>query len=415
MPRTSKARVFRSSQTSPNATTVRDLTTTFGTAANAATVAGFATGGLVTSVRWNPNVAATAASVIPAVGAASSGQGWRDTVAENPNDPVRYDAGTWTLRARLTKTGQAVAADITVRVTLIAYQVSSAGAFVGEIGRVQMADTVLSTTTLTLTGSFVTAAVTDFATGDKVQVEAYVQPVTAGLPAAPTASVNVNFVVDETSANSGASFTVIPGHQFIYSRASSDVARASETVARSSVTARSIADVARAADTVTRAAAFPRATTDVARAADTTARQVAFPRATGDTAKANDTLARSTTAARTLADTARAADTVGRVINYVRGIREQIGPGAGDFVDVPSRVLAGVVRNNTGVPVVGATVLLMRVSDDRAVQSTTSGVGGSYSFVRDKFDLQTYYVVSYLAGSPSTQGVTERGLAPVDA
>ena len=218
MPRTSQARVFRSTQTSPNAGTARDLTTAFGTTANTATTAGFATAGTVTSIRWSPNVTATAATTIPSVGASSGGMGWRDTVAEHTAESVRYAAGTWTLRVQLTKSGQTLAADMTVRVTLIAYWVTSAGAFTAEIGRVQLADALLSTATLTLTGGFTTGAATTFAAGDKIQVEAYVQPITAGLAAAPAAAVNVNFVVDATSAGSGASFTAIPGYQILYAR-----------------------------------------------------------------------------------------------------------------------------------------------------------------------------------------------------
>jgi len=155
----------------------------------------------------------------PAGITSASTTGWRDTVGENAAEQVRYDAGTWTLRVRLTKTGQTIATDITVRVVVIVYRVTSAGAHVAEMGRVQMADSTLSTTTLTLTGSFTTAGTTTFNAGDKFQVDAYVTPILASIPAAPAAAVNVNFILDETSANSGAAFTAIPGYQILYARA----------------------------------------------------------------------------------------------------------------------------------------------------------------------------------------------------
>ena len=242
MPRASKARVFRSLQTSPNAGTVRDLATTFGTAANVTTAAAFTTAGTVTSIRWSPLASASAATAIPSAGAASSGMGWRDTVGENTAEQVRYDAGTWTLRVQLTKSGQgALPTDVTVRVTLIVYRVTSAGAFGAEVGRVQMADTVLSTTTLTLTGSFTTGTTLLFNASDKIQVEAYVQPIVATLPAAPATAVNVNFVVEDTSANSGGSFTAIPGYQIFYARALSGTGAGTAAFSRRIVLSKSFA------------------------------------------------------------------------------------------------------------------------------------------------------------------------------
>lgn len=216
--RTSKARIFRSTQTAPNATTVRDLDTAFGTGANAATSARYLISGTVTWFRWNPNsIAATAQD--PANVTTASGQGWRDAVAENTAEQVRYAAGTWTVRVRLTKTGQTIAADITVRVTVIVYRVTSAGAHVAEIGRATSPDTVLSTATLSLLPSFTTDSSVTFDAGDKIQVECYVTPIVAGAPSAPAATVHVNFLVDETSANSGASFTAIPAYKILYARA----------------------------------------------------------------------------------------------------------------------------------------------------------------------------------------------------
>lgn len=216
MARISQARIFRSTQTPPNAGTVRDLTTAFGTGANAATSAQYAAGGIATWKRWNPH-SATAAAADPAGVSTATGEGWRDTVGENTAEQVRYAAGTWTVRVRLTKTGQTIPADIIVRVMVIVYRVTSAGAHVAEIGRATSPDSTLSTATLTLSPSFTTGSPIVFDAGDKIQVEAYVTPTVAGIPAAPAAAVNVNFLVDETSANSGASITEQPTYNVLFS------------------------------------------------------------------------------------------------------------------------------------------------------------------------------------------------------
>lgn len=239
MARTSKARIFRSTQTAPNTGTTRDLTTVFGTAANAATSVTYTAAGTVTWRRWSPH-SSFGGPQDPAVVTIASGEGWRDTVGENAAEQVRYAAGTWTTRVRLTKTGQTIAADITVRVTVVVYRVTSAGDHVAEIGRATTADTTLSTATLTLSPSFTTGAAVTFNAGDKIQVECYVTPITAGLPTAPAAAVSINFLVDETSANSGASLTAIPTHDILYARALSASGASTAVLARQIVMSKSL-------------------------------------------------------------------------------------------------------------------------------------------------------------------------------
>jgi len=155
-------------------------------------------------------------------------------VAENAVERVRYDAGNWDIRVRILKGGQGVLPiDLTIRVTLIVYRVTSAGAFVAEIGRVQMADSGISTSTIALSGSFTTGGTTTVNAGDKVHVEAYIQVIAVGgSPIAPAAAVTFTFVVDETSGAGGAAFQVIPGYQILYARALSFVGVGVPTASR---------------------------------------------------------------------------------------------------------------------------------------------------------------------------------------
>ena len=147
MPRAAQARNLRTTGTG----TVRDLTAV-GATSTLTTLASFALAGTVTAIRFSPASTVTAAATIPAApSTAVVGIGWRDLVTESI-EPFTYAAGIWTLQFRLDKTGQTVPADLSLRVTAIVYEVTSAGAWVKEIGRMVTADTTLSTTTLSVSG-----------------------------------------------------------------------------------------------------------------------------------------------------------------------------------------------------------------------------------------------------------------------
>lgn len=233
-------------------------------------------------------------------------------VEASGTDQTRYDAGTWTVRVRVDKDGQTVPANITVRVTAILYRVTTAGVHVAEIGRVVMADTTIATTVVAITGSFTTGATITFDAGDKIQAEVYVTHITAGLPAAPAAAVNVHFNVDAAPTVSPAQITAIPGYQLLYARAGADSAPAGDAVTRRTTQARSVPDSAPAADAVTRVGTYPRALGDTAPASDAVTRRTTQARAVADSAPAADTVARRTTQARSVADNAPAADAVTR-------------------------------------------------------------------------------------------------------
>lgn len=194
-------RALRSTQTAPNTTTVRDLST-YGAAANNATTAAFATAG-ASSWQFNPNVGGTSGGTAPAAPAgAITGRGWRDPTGDDVAEQVTYIAGNWTFRTRVNKTVMAINASVTVRVTTIIFRVTSGGAWVSEIGRAVSADMALAnvgdygnaTNTITI------AALT-FNAADKIHVESYVENIVAGVVAAPVAAYTVALTVDDTNAN----------------------------------------------------------------------------------------------------------------------------------------------------------------------------------------------------------------------
>lgn len=97
---------------------------------------------------------------------------------------------------------------------------------------------------------------------------------------------------------------------------------------------------------------------------------------------------------------------IGRVLTGL------IGPTEDYAVQDPTRHVAGIVKDQAGTPVAGATVKLFRVADDAYIASTTSAADGSYSFTRDQNDPFTYFVVAYEEVGTPTQGLTVRNLNP---
>lgn len=204
--------------------------------------------------------------------------------------------------------------------------------------------------------------------------------------------------------------------QLIASRNVDDSAPASDDVVRATVSARQLSDAAPADDAATRALTAARSVSDSAPASDATTRGVTFNRAAADAAPADDAVERSLIASRALADTASASDALERFLTYGRNLRDNIGPSADDPVDIPTRKIEGVVRDSQGNPINGAIVKLFRQGDDRAVQQMTTAANGVYLFMRDLFDTNTYFVISYKEGTtPQLHGVSDRDLEPVDA
>lgn len=447
MPRTAQGRHLRSTQTSPNAGAVRDLTAGAGAAGNTTTTAAFPAAG-ASGFRWNPNTTATAANP-PTAGTAATGNQWRDAVAEHAAESVSYDAGTWTLQARLNKTVMTVNATVTVRVTMIAYQVTSAGTFVAEIGRATLPDTALPTVNSAVfaSASF-SGAQTTFDAGDKIAIEAYVQNIVAGAPATAAAAYTVALVVD-ASANDSA-ITAMPGYQILYARSQSTTAIGTAAMARTITAARSFATTAIATSAnIKQVAPLPKATAAVG-TVTLTKRTSPLPKTTTAivtvsnikrttplpktvTAIGTAAAARTISAGRVFATTAIATTGFGRAVILGRAVSttataiprtrldipeealDRIIPAAApDWpLNAPTKTIAGVTRNSAGAVVGSATVKLVRQSDDVRVATTTSHVTtGAYSFTRGFDDPNTYRVVATKAGTPEIHGVSDE-LVPV--
>lgn len=105
-------------------------------------------------------------------------------------------------------------------------------------------------------------------------------------------------------------------------RALSDTAGASDSMARQTGSNRAVADTAGASDAVARQSAANRTLSDAGAASDSVVRQSSFSRAVADTAGANDAVARATSAARALSDTGSASDAVARQIGYPRALAD---------------------------------------------------------------------------------------------
>jgi len=311
VPRTPQARHLRTTGTG----TVRNLTAV-GTTSTVTTIARFATAGIVSTIRWSPAVAATAAAAVPAApSTAVAGVGWRDLVAGSV-EPITYAAGTWTLQFRVSKSAQTIENAIIIRITAIVYEVTSAGAWVTEIGR--MGDNVVAAVVAgNVSASFTTGAPTPIGAGNKIQVEIVVQPVIGDLPTPPASGVDISLHCDGPAAET-TSFTAVPQFTTQFARATPDTAGASGAVTRGVIQTRALADTAPAADVLTRKATFPRATADTAPAADSLTRIARRPRAISDAAPAADAVKRQTVQARSTTDTALAADALARILIQVR-------------------------------------------------------------------------------------------------
>ena len=75
--------------------------------------------------------------------------------------------------------------------------------------------------------------------------------------------------------------------------------------------------------------------------------------------------------------------------------------------------ITGITKDSTGVAVGGCTVKLYKTSSDAVVDTTLSDANGNYSFPIAMGGNETFYVVSYKAGSPDIAGTTVNTLVGV--
>jgi hypothetical protein len=335
--RTSQARIFRSTQTAPNAGTVRDLATGFGSSANQATVAAFPLAG-ASAFRFSPNTSGDSGVAPPAIDTAASGKGWRDVVAEQTGTSLTftYAAGTWSALIRLNKTVMTVNASVTVRVTMIFYQVTTSGTHVSEIGRIVFADTALPTVgaVVAVTGSFVTGAPTVLSTTNKIQIECYVENIVAGAPAPAVAAYTVAYVVDEASPN-GAALTAQPDYTIQYSRSNAEAIALTDSLSRQVAYKRTNSETIPLTESVTRKVGNVRSLAEsVPIGADTLGRVVAFKRSMTESIALTDLLSRQTVYGRSLAESIPLTDSMTRQVGYSRINTEDLAAGGGDVTIV---------------------------------------------------------------------------------
>jgi len=404
---------------------------------NVTTIMGYGTGTGSRQVR--PGTTNSTAASPPASPSTASSQGWLGTEVDHAEQsnagatkPNRFLlSGPWTFVYSLAMTGGVTA--VTAQMTVICYARNSSTLATRELFRNTSANLSIALVeanfTHTFTPSFTSnqllnenerllyefwlnVSVNGNLTASNILFRAGDAGTALNRPSVTGGTIVAQWdkATSEAAGSSDAATRIAT-----YPRApAAELARASDTLARIFTGSRApIAEVAKASDTVTRAVTFPRApATEVAKASDTLTRIVTFNRATPEVAKASDTLARLFTGSRVVTDTAIASDSVFRVITYGRTVREYIG-GPADYVIVFAfREIRGIVRDAAGLPKAGATVKLFRQSDDFMAQSMVSGVGGVYAFDRDKDDTNTYYTLSFLAGTPEVQGVSNRSLVP---
>lgn len=80
----------------------------------------------------------------------------------------------------------------------------------------------------------------------------------------------------------------------------------------------------------------------------------------------------------------------------------------------PTKLIIGRTLDTSGNPVIGATVLLFRQSDNFFIGAATTNATGHYAFPRDAADALTYYTVGYtlVGGVTQIHGTSNRNLVP---
>lgn len=172
---------------------------------------------------------------------------------------------------------------------------------------------------------------------------------------------------------------------------------------------RSINEVAEAVDLASKAIT-PGAKTDSVSMSELAARLVG--KGFTDSSAASDVATRLVAYLRTFTDAATPTDAPSKHISL--RFSDVVGAVSDWPVNVPTRVIAGVVRHHeTGALVEAATIRLFRTTDDAICQTTLSAANGSYSFSRDRDDPYDYYVTAqYLDSGVQVHGITDRGLIP---
>jgi hypothetical protein len=288
----------------------------YGTALNTSTLAAYSTGGSVHTIKFRPGASNSTQVTIPTL----EGQhGFRDRTAEHATEAIEYAAGTWTVRLRISKSGQTVPADIIVR--LHAYVYKEVGGAYTLIGSGVSADTTISGTGgHSINVSFTTGSVTSVAAGGKIQVECYVQHILLGAPAAPAAAVNVQFRVDETEANSGAAFTAIPAYVIRYTEDHSVSGSATVALAKALTLARSLSVNGASTVSMSRVLSLARSMSVTGSGTTAFARQVSRFRSHSVTGSGTAAMVRQLAMARSLSVAGSGTVAMSRVLTLFRSL-----------------------------------------------------------------------------------------------
>lgn len=379
---------------------------------------------------------AGAAATPPSSGAAT-GQGWRYTqtdIGSATNNRRLIPAGAWNFQLNFTSGAYALlAANPNYTLFIVVYRVLSDGstAFLFKLNGAATAKPA-STVNSIATGSGTPQPQYILEAGESIQIEWYLQ-------GAATANALNQVTNNACTINTGNAFLVdfpSPGIRTLYDRSLTDSSTTSdavtqqsnhprtltdsyptsETLTRKLVTARTTTDTYATTEAVSQNSSHPRTTTDAVTTSDAVTRKLTAPRVTTDAVSGTDAVTRGTIAFRRLtSDNYTTADVVSRLITYGRFLYEYPAGVQPDYrVDFPTKYIAGFVRNSDGSIFYGGAIMqLIRDSDNKVVQTTVSStIDGSYSFVRDTYDPNTYHVAAFYPSAPE-QGVTQTGLVPV--
>lgn len=442
MARTRAIRYLRST----GAGDLRELDETQGAANTDTTIARYVLGGLTTDRQYRPAQTTSANTALPAAGANPPNKwGWLDDVSQFTNgaqgSTFTFSAQTWDIRLFLKRSGQALEVDQQADTTVVVHRFNSADTWQAEVGRATVRHTYV-TAGAEVTFTFAPGAQV-FNDGDQVAVFVYVTTLAAGLPAAPAVATDLIVRIDSNAATASRQLTL--SYTLQYRRVLSPIATGVATLTRKltlhrvpTVAAVGVATLKRTTKTTKTAIATGVATmirktkhilpTVVATGVATLIRKTKVTKTA--TAVGVATLARLLDLHRTLSAAVTGVATLGRKGRYKRTLSVAAVGVARGFVKIPFELLppsggptdfsgsdpsftiAGIVRDGNGNTVSGVTVRLMRESDHFMADETTSAANGSYSFVRDSADPNTYYVVGHKSDDVTLHGTSRRDLDP---
>ncbi len=387
-----------------------------------ATQAALAVGTLL--VQMTPEATTAAAATIPAA-------------------PATWNSIGWEMAAALDTFGDAGVTRAASVPVILSWTSSTAGSITftvilfangAEIGR----GTLTAATTTAAAPYTVNVAVNAGVTlpaSAKLQMSVYallpanvgISAVTYTLSYGTSAATGTNVAPVTYTINASRSASNSTGTTDAAARAISITKTATDTYTVSTQTAsrvssdfrRSTSTDAAAVDTASRSVTAPRTGSESTATTDTTNRVSSdFRRAADADAAEVTTASRQVSAARTAFDSHPQLVAVeSHSVTYGRQTREYFQPTDGP-ITLPTKRIQGTVYLRAGGAVYlgGATVTLVRDSDGLEVGTTVSStVDGSYSFVRDQFDTNTYTtrIKREVVGGTVEEAISQNGLVPV--